>query len=450
MRENHKTQPTLTEPWLDLPHAKELKAISDLLDQHPMLGTLVAQDVSIGSSKRCAGLTGAQALRALVIKQMNGFSYEELAFHLADSQTYRTFCLFGITDQIPKRSTLAENIKRIKASTLEKVNRTLLGVAETRGVERGRKVRIDSTVSETNIHSPSDSSLLFDCVRVLTRLMVAARKLGVDGITFSNRTRRAKRRWLGIHRARGYRQRRRLYRDLVNVTEEVSSAATGVLKATLIHKPESSDQIALLQAIAGDLEWYLPLTERVLDQTRRRVFDGEAVPASEKLVSIFEEHTDIIVKAPRDTQFGHKVTLTGGPSSMILDCVIAKGNPADSSEAEAMIDRQVEIYGRPPRQASFDGGYTSHANLRNIKGKGVKDVVFHKKRGLEISEMAKSAWVFKQLKNFRAGIEGCISFLKRVFGLGRCTWRSLASFKSYVWASIVSFNLLVLARHQVK
>ena len=205
-----------------------------------------------------------------------------------------------------------------------------------------------------------------------------------------------------------------------------------------------------LEAIAVDLERYLSLTGRVLDQTCRRVFDDEAVPASEKVVSIFEEHTDIIVKAPRKTQYGHKVTLTGGASSMILDCVVAKGNPADSSDAQTMIDRQIDIYGRPPRQAAFDGGYTSKDNLLSIKAKGVKDVAFHKKRGLEISEMTKSAWVFKRLKNFRAGIEGCISFLKRVFGLTRCTWRSPASFESYVWSSVVSFNLLVMARHLIE
>ena len=447
MRENHKTQPTLTEPWLDLQHAKELKVISDLLDQHPMLGALVAQDVSRGMSRRSGGLTGAQVLRAMVVKQMNGFSYDELAFHLADSQTYRTFCQLGITDRSPKRSTLAENIKRIKASTLEQVNRTLVTAAKVAGIERGRVARVDSTVSETNIHPPSDSALLFDCVRVLTRLMAAARDLGVDRIEFSDRTRRAKRRWLGIHRARGKRQRRRLYRDLVNVTEEVFSAASDMLDAVSNHKPTSMVDAARLATITGDLQWYLPLTERVLDQTRRRVFDEQTVPATEKLVSIFEEHTDIIVKAPRKTQYGHKVTLTGGSSSMILDCVVAKGNPADSSDAETMIDRQIEIYGRPPRQVAFDGGYASQANLHNIKAKGVKDVAFHKKRGLEISEMAKSAWVFKKFKNFRAGIEGCISFLKRIFGLSRCTWRSFASFKSYVWASVVSFNLLVIARH---
>jgi IS5 family transposase len=446
MRENRKIQPTLTEPWLDLPHAKELKVIADLLGQYPMLGELVAQAISAGDSRRCFGLTGDQVLRALIVKQMNSFSYEELAFHLADSRTYRSFCGFGITDGTPKRSTLAENIKRIDAATLEKINRVLVDVATTSGVETGRKVRVDSTVSETNIHPPSDSSLLFDSVRVLTRLMDGLKKLGVP-IKFSNRTRRAKRRWIGISGARRRRQRRRLYRDLVNVTEEVVAAAKTAVETARAHTPTSLNDALHIEGLVAELVHYLPLVERVLNQTRRRVFDGESVPAGEKLVSIFEEHTDIIVKAPRKTQFGHKVTLTGGASSMILDCVIAEGNPADSSEAVAMIDRQIEIYGCPPRQASFDGGYTSQANLQDIKDKGVNDVAFHKKRGLEISEMVKSAWVYKKLKDFRAGIEGCISFLKRAFGLSRCTWRSLPSFKSYVWASVVSCNLLVMARH---
>ena len=135
---------------------------------------------------------------------------------------------------------------------------------------------------------------------------------------------------------------------------------------------------------------------------------------------------------------------------MILDCVISQGNPADSSLAATMIERQIDIFGRPPLKASFDGGYASKDNLESIKDMGVRDAVFHKKRGLDELDMAKSHWVFKQMKNFRAGIEGCISFLKRVFGLTRCTWRSPASFESYVWSSVVSFNLLVMARHLIE
>jgi IS5 family transposase len=402
-----------------------------------------------GRPGACNATTGEQALRAMIVKQMNSFSYDELAFHVADSQTYRVFCKIGLTDQAPRRSTLAENIKRIKASTLEQINRIIVEAAVSAGIERGRKVRIDSTVSETNIHPPSDSSLLFDCVRVLTRIVTALRMLGIQ-IAFSDRTRRAKKRWVAISRARRKRQRRKLYRNLVNATEEVFATATAAVGMARGHEVGSLEDAMRLEALIGELEHYLPLTARVLDQTRRRVFEGETVPAAEKLVSIFEEHTDIIVKAPRETQFGHKVTLTGGASSMILDCVISEGNPADSSLACEMIERQVDIFGRPPLKASFDGGYASKANLEDIKAMGVRDAVFHKKRGMDELDMAKSHWVFKQLRNFRAGIEGCISFLKRIFGLSRCSWRSLASFESYVWASVVSFNLLVLARHLIE
>src|SRR4030095_4972317 len=111
------------------------------------------------------------------------------------------------------------------------------------------------------------------------------------------------------------------------------------------------------------------------------------------------------------------------------------------------VDRQTEIFSRPPRQIVFDGGFASQANLSAIKAEGGEDVAFFKGRGIEISEMVRSSWVFKRLRDFRAGIEGNISFLKRVFGLDRCTWKSWESFQSYVWGSIVSFNLLVFARH---
>jgi IS5 family transposase len=135
---------------------------------------------------------------------------------------------------------------------------------------------------------------------------------------------------------------------------------------------------------------------------------------------------------------------------MILDCVIEEGNPADATLAVKMIDRQIAIYDTPPRQASLDGGFASKQNLWDIRGKGVKDIVFSKKRGLPLSEMAKSTWVYTQLKKFRADIEGSISFLKRCFGLERCTWKGLESFKSYVWSSVVSMNLLILARHRME
>jgi IS5 family transposase len=152
------------------------------------------------------------------------------------------------------------------------------------------------------------------------------------------------------------------------------------------------------------------------------------------------------VKGGRDTEYGHKIFLTGGPSTLILDCLIERGNPADSDRYKPMLKRHACQYGRMPLQVSADGGFASHDNLSFAKDKQVKDAVFAKRRGLSVLDMARSAWVYKVLRNFRAGIEAGISTLKRAFGLDRCTWSGWKGFKQYVWSSIVSYNLLVLAR----
>jgi IS5 family transposase len=131
---------------------------------------------------------------------------------------------------------------------------------------------------------------------------------------------------------------------------------------------------------------------------------------------------------------------------MILDCLILRGNPADSEQYIPILERHKDNYGRMPRQISADGGFASKDNLAYAKGNGVKDAVFAKKRGLSVLDMAKSAWVYKVLRNFRAGIEAGISILKRAFGLDRCTWKGWEGFRRYVLSSIVSYNLLVLAR----
>lgn len=456
MRQARKTQYTLRENWLDPDHAKELAAMSRVLDDNPRIAELVLQDLRIARRSpeaNCGaeGLSAEQVLRILVVKQLNGFSYRQLAFHLADSRSYRTFCRLGITDKLPSKSALNANLKCLQATSLEAINRLLVQAAQKAKVETGRKVRTDCTGVETNIHAPWDSELLWDSVRVLTRLMEQASKLlGAERVRFSNRTRRAKRRRQAITHAKTKEARRALYRDLLVVTEEVYGYAVGardLLQANGVCADLGPVQSLGARAIAENLDHYLPLVHKVMDQTRRRVLKGESVPATEKIVSIFEEHTDILRKDNRETVYGHKICLTGGASSMILDCSILQGNPADSTLATRMVERQVEVFARPPRQVVFDGGFASQANLQDIKHLKVKDVAFSKRRGLKVSDMVKSTWVYQRLRNFRAGIEGNISFLKRVFGLDRCTWKSWSSFQSYVWGSILSFNLLVLARH---
>jgi len=240
--------------------------------------------------------------------------------------------------------------------------------------------------------------------------------------------------------------RQKAYRDLLHYAGLVLGYATDAIPLLTSYKGHTIEDTFSGQELARRLTRAVGLLGKVIDQTERRVFKGEKVPASEKIVSLFEDHTDIIVKGRRDTEYGHKIFLSGGASTMILGCLIERGNPADSDQYQPLLEQHRQWYDRMPRQVTADGGFASKDNLAFAKEHGVKDAVFAKRRGLSILEMAKSSWVYKKLRNFRAGIEAGISTLKRAFGLTRCTWSGWEGFKRYVWSNIVSYNLLVLAR----
>jgi IS5 family transposase len=381
---------------------------------------------------------------------MEDYSYDELAFHVIDSSCYRSFCRIGIAHKGFKKSALCHTIKALSPATWEAINRILMAYAKEKKIEKGREVRIDSTVVSSNIHTPSDSRLLWDAVRVLTRTLSQA-KSQVQGfdIPFTDHTKRAKRRMIAVMNAREKNSRRRHYLDLLNVTRKSLGYAQRAVAFLTGYLSEDPTQMVLAQKIAEELATYTELTARVIDQTERRVIHGESVPASEKIVSLFEPHTDIIVKDHPDTFYSHKLCLTGGASNLITDCVICEGNPADATLTDQLCDRQRDLYGHYPLKVALDGGFASKENLTSAKSKHIKDVCFAKKRGIEVQEMCRSPWVYRRLQRFRAGVESGISWLKRCFGLCRCTWRGLQSFKSYVWASIVSANLLTLARKEM-
>jgi IS5 family transposase len=437
-----KEQLPLSPAWVDHAHARELEKISEILDTNSELAKLVEQDLVRGVKNPhlgCAGMSGDQVLRVLVLKQMNTFSYEDLEFHLKDSTSYRTFCRIGLMDEAPARSTIAENVKKLRWQTLQKIHQLLVEFAKQKGIEDGEKVRVDSTTVESHIHRPTDSGLLYDGVRVLVRLLGKAKK--VSGYcAWRNHTRRAKRRMIGIHRTRKDAVRLRAYRDLLKVTRKTVGYARAALEALGKKRGKAT-------RLRHKLAEMIALVERVRQQTEQRVLRGEKVETSERIVSIFEPHADVLVKDHKDTYYGHKVSLTGGASGMLLDCVIEDGNPNDATRAVAMIKRQKKIYGHAPKQAAMDGTYASRPNLEELKKQGVEQVCFSAPRGMSAEEMAGSRSVYRRLRDFRAGIEGIISFVKRCFGMNRCTWRGEPSFKSYVWSSVVSANLLILARH---
>ena len=448
MRKKLPQQLSIVEPLIDHDHARELREMDRIIHAHPEILDLIYADLIYGlkdpNTGRKGKLSAEQVLKSFIIKQMNGFSYKILNYHLQDSRTYRSFCQFGFVDKIPSYKIIQRDIKKLRPETLEAIHHILMNGAEAKKIEKGRKVRTDCTVVESNIHHPSDSSLLNDSVRVLSRIMQQAKKS--FGYVVPNYSRRAKRRALGILNAKNKKARTKLYRDLLKVSCKSVNAAEQVLNA--LEQSPPTDTVTAT-GIASELQGFIPLVKKVIDQAERRIFHEEKVPATEKIFSIFEPHTDIINKDKRDSYYGHKIAITGGASGLLSDVVIESGNPNDSTLATKMIQRQVALYGKVPKQAAFDGGFASKENLEDIKKLGVKDVCFSKKCGLKVDEMAKSAWVYKQLRNFRAGIEGMISYLKRCFGLTRCNWSGFASFKSYVWSSVITANLLLMARRRL-
>lgn len=385
--------------------SKELRGISEILDGHPEMLDRVYKDLCrhhlVDTGRQ--GMTAEQVLRCAILKQYRTLTYEELSFHLEESQSFRGFAKIRM-GQYPSSSTLQENIKALSVESWVGVQEALLGYAEKQGLEKGRTTRMDSTVVETNIHFPTDSSLLQDGIRIITRWLAEGKSLSpAPGYAFADHTRRAKRRGLEILNTRKDAVRKRAYQDLLSLAGRVRGYALEAIPLLYDFVSEDVEECTRAYALAEKLEQAILILKDVIQQAERRVLQGEKVPADEKVVSFFEYHTDIIVKGGRETQYGHKVFLTGGKTGLILDCVIERGNPSDTALFPVLIQRQEQLYGRPPRQASADGGFASQENLRQAKEAGVQDVAFAKKKGLSVLEMVKSNWVYKKLRNFGLG-----------------------------------------------
>jgi len=447
MRHLSSQLPLLT-PWPDHPHAQELAATGELLDEQPVLAQLIQQDLEASCPKNPhtgrAGLNGDQTLRVLVIRQLTGWTYAELAFHLVDSLTYRAFCRVSPFERPPSASALQATVQRVRPATLATVNDLLVTSPAARRVEPARTVRMDATVVPVTMHPPTDSTLLVDAVRVLDRLLGQA-KVEAGFTAYHRHQKRAKRRAVEIaHLAPAAVARRRAcYRDLIELTDATRTYAT----CALVHL-ECLPATPARDRVRQHLLVFLPRVAQVIDQAQRRVLHGEEVPADDKLVSLFEAHADVLKKDRRDTYYGHKIFLTTGASGLILDCAIPQGNPADSTWTVPLVRRHEQLFGGA-EQVSMDGAFASTDNLADCKARGVKDVCFAKKRGLAILDMVRSEWVYDKLRRFRAGIESGISLLKRVFGLARCVWKGAVGFHAYVRTAVLAANLLQLARHRL-
>jgi IS5 family transposase len=245
---------------------------------------------------------------------------------------------------------------------------------------------VDATGVESDIRNPTDSQLLDDSIRVVTRLLKRLNRY--ESLCFVDHSRRAKRRCLNIRNSRGEKHQKH-DRDLLKIAGKTMGYGTRALEQA----PQWPAPIS--QFVAEALAHHLDLMERVIQQTQRRVILGQQVPATKKIVSSFEEHTDMIEKGARESLFGHKLFLTVGKSSLILDALLLRGNPADSQQVKPLLARQCELVGRYPRQASFDGGFACPDHLKWVQDQGVQDVAFAKKCGLTIENMVSSSWVYQ-------------------------------------------------------
>ena len=299
---------------------------------------------------------------------------------MRDSRSAQRFARVD-TARLPKKSALQAALGAVSATTWERINRHLLGVASAAGIETGNRLRIDSTVTHT--HDPGTRRQP-PAVRRDTRAEPVARhgaqlRLGPQVVVFHDHRRAAKRRTLEIGSRRGAR-RSKTYRKLLRLAQRTLGYAEGALPAVASAAPPWA--VSWTQNVSETRELLL----RVVDQTQRRVFDGETVPAAEKVLSLFEPHTDIILKGGRGTHFGHKVNFATGRSGLVLDTVVEKGNPADSARCLPMLERHIEHYGTAPTHAAFDGGYASRENLKQAKALGVTHAMF-KKRGMKETDM---------------------------------------------------------------
>src|SRR5580658_8097519 len=436
-----------------------LQAICDFLDKQAAPVERVRRDLIRGLNepdKGRRGLTASQTLRALVLMRLKNWDYRELRERIADGITLRRFTDF-YCEKVPKHDAFNRSFNRLTPATLKAINDLVLGAAVKLGLEDGSKLRVDTTVVETNVHHPTDNTLLWDVVRVLTRLLGRlAEALELRRIAgFRNRSRAAHRRMYEIQRMTTRQrqgagsQQTATYRALIGIAKEVVASARMALDDTAAMRGKDLLTALNIKALRDEIAHYCALGTRVIDQARRRVLDGEQVPTSDKIYSIFEPHTDLIkrgkVRAP--VEFGHKVFLAESARGLITQYDVLDGNPVDEQHVVASLERHKQTFGDVPELYSSDRGFFSESNVTSCEQRGVKVVCIPQRGGAKTPEREayEKTREFKDGQRFRAGIEGRISVLFRGRGMKRCLAEGRERFELWVAAAVLANNLMKIA-----
>lgn len=432
-----------------------LQAVADFLGAHPDLVEQVRQDLVRGLKQPQTGregLTAEQVLRAFVLQRVKDWPLRELRARIADGVSLRRFTTLD-SQPVPGHDAFHRAFCRLTPQTLRALNDAVVQAAVAVGLEDGRALRVDTTVVETDIHFPTDSTLLWDAVRVLTRLVKCLGEQQPDALEgFADRTRRARRRMQEISRmtpAQRRRRQKRAYRDLLGVAEEVVTNARGAVGKARAAGPGTPASLALVTGLSHEIEHFCGLADRVIAQTRRRVLHDEEVPVREKLFSLFEPHTDLIVrgKAHTPVEFGHKGFLAESRQGLITDYRVLDGNPADEDQVAPSLAQHTAQFGAPPTLYAGDRGFHSPANVHALHTAGVQTECLPQRGGHRTDERAayEKSPAFRKGQRFRAGIEGRISVLSRGRGMDRCRLEGRERFELFVGVAVLANNLLRIA-----
>ena len=430
-----------------------LKRMSDFLDDQPKILERVRRDLQRGLKKPDTGrtaMTPSQVLRSLILMRVKNWDYRELSERIADGYTLRRFTGFN-SQRVPKHDAFNRAFNKLRPQTLQALNDLVLKAAVDLGLEDGKRLRVDTTVTETDIHHPTDNTLLWDVVRVLTRLIGRLGKVLPKGIdNFSNRTRCARRRMQEIQRMTArqrHTQQKGKYRHLIGITQQVVHNARGVLEKTKDQCAVDPMDDIIIGELRRKIDHYCQLGARVIGQSRRRVLEGEQVATEEKIYSIFETHTDLIKrgKIQKPIEFGHKIFLAESAHGLITQYRVLEGNPPDHVHVKPSLERHQETFGWAPAWYSSDRGFFSDENIKAYPQ--VKLVCIPQRGGKRTSQRQafERSPEFKKGQRFRAGIEGRISVLFRGRGMKRCLAEGRDRFEVLIGAAVLTNNLMNIA-----
>ncbi len=387
-----------------------------------------------------------------VVRRLMSWSYRVLAEQVNASAGWRWVCQLG-TQPMPNFRTIRDREALLKPKTLALINATVVRLGQAVGVTSGHRLRVDTSVTESDIHYPTDSSLVNDAARVLSRWVRQARALvapqtASDKAWFRDRHRQARRLARQIaHLARPKRKRtekssRKLYRPLLRVVEQL------VAQVTVIQPRLARLASVAALGVQALFETYVPLVQRVITQTRQRVLLGQTVAASDKVVSLFEPHTAIICRGkaqPKETEFGHKIWYAEVDGGLISDYRILSGNPPDAQPFQASLKAHRRQFGQAPHEVSGDRGVYSPENEQAARQAGVRRVSLPQRGYTAPARQRREQrpW-FRAAQRFRNGIEGRISLVRRARGLTRCLNHGLPGFERWIGWGIIANNIAVI------